>query len=164
MNANWVKGVSGNPRGRPPKPGVEVYRKSLRKQALRLIDKTVELALEGNVAALKLLLDKILPSWQAEAPGQRLSLSGETLGERAHNVLTRIEEGALSAVTGGALIRALIDLQRLAPLEDPSRLGDSDLRRLAIAEIERGGYRVLPPTERGTNGGARESGDLASDE
>ena len=57
-------GESGNPSGRPAglKDKRATYREQLEASAPELIDKIVVLALKGDLAALKICIDRILPT------------------------------------------------------------------------------------------------------
>ena len=60
----WIKGQSGNPRGKPrgARNKVTVLAESLlAEEAEALVKKCVQLALEGQPVALKLCLERILP-------------------------------------------------------------------------------------------------------
>jgi uncharacterized protein DUF5681 len=61
---NWPKGVSGNPKGRPPgtRNRVTVLAESLiGKQAQELTQKAIDLALSGDTVALRLCLERLVP-------------------------------------------------------------------------------------------------------
>lgn len=71
-NPAWVKGVSGNPKGRPRKGKTltDILEKELRKKNVRtpegdipakeaLARKIIALAIDGDVAALKYIFDRV---------------------------------------------------------------------------------------------------------
>jgi hypothetical protein len=67
-NPNWVKGVSGNPNGRPKKPFAfsTAIAQALRAKGpdgltyrRRIARKLVELADQGSIEAIKILLDRV---------------------------------------------------------------------------------------------------------
>jgi len=57
----WKKGVSGNPKGRPVGPERQEALAVLKGAAPDLMQKAVDLALEGNVRLLVAFLSKIVP-------------------------------------------------------------------------------------------------------
>ena len=63
-NPNWVKGVSGNPKGRTRKPEIELFREALAKvekeKDMSLLEHAVRLSFKSE-AVLVALLKKILP-------------------------------------------------------------------------------------------------------
>ncbi len=58
----WKQGKSGNPNGRPTGTGrVEQYRKLLEPHVPELIDVLVGKARDGDLVALRLVLDRVYP-------------------------------------------------------------------------------------------------------
>ena len=64
---SFQKGQSGNPAGRPKgsKDKRTELRELLTPHAPALIDKAIEMALDGDTAAMKMCLDRIIPAMRA---------------------------------------------------------------------------------------------------
>ncbi len=69
----WVKGQSGNPAGRPKGKKNEItelqqdlelaVRKNINSaKVVQIVEKVVEMAVQGNLMAAKLILDKVMPN------------------------------------------------------------------------------------------------------
>jgi hypothetical protein len=67
-NPNWKKGVSANPAGRP-KGCVRKYtalsRELMTERGPAIVQKVIEMAMEGDVHCLKMCIDRILPVHKA---------------------------------------------------------------------------------------------------
>ncbi|MFO1352336.1 MAG: DUF5681 domain-containing protein [Gammaproteobacteria bacterium] len=117
----FKKGQSGNPDGRPQ--GSEdkrtVYRKLLEPHAPALMQKAVDLALEGDTTALRLCLERIAPPIRAKDEPVTLALPVKaTLTEQGQALLRAMAEGVLSPVEAGALIGALAAQARLVEVDE----------------------------------------------
>lgn len=110
-------GVSGNPRGKPKgaRNGTTIAAQTLLAgEAEALTRKAVELALAGDIQALRMCLDRILPA--ARAPGPTLDLpaldTSSAAKSAAHSaVLAAVAEGKLDPDQGetvGRLIDAAV--------------------------------------------------------
>ena len=119
---SWKKGQSGNPSGRPSQ-NRERLRERLTEHSDEIIDKTVALALAGDTVALRLVLERLVPTLkpgQAPAPIEGLPQDG-TLQQRANAILKEVAEGRISVDDGAQMIRALGSVVRVAEYEDLAR-------------------------------------------
>jgi hypothetical protein len=83
----WAKGVSGNPAGRKPGSGeVAKLRAGLGQRLPEILEVLVGRALEGDVGALKLVLERVLPALRPASPAVPLP-GAESPGTAAHALL-----------------------------------------------------------------------------
>lgn len=117
-SGRFLPGKSGNPKGRTPEIGK--VRALLEPRREELVQKAVELALEGDSRALRVCLDKLAPQPKATAepitvPGLR---EADTLTEKARAILDAIGAGAVPPDVGGALLAALANVARIAEIDE----------------------------------------------
>ena len=107
--AKFQPGKSGNPKGRAkgvPDKRAE-FRNLLRPHAPALIDKAVSLALEGDTAALKLCIDRLVPPARAGHEPVTLPKFTGSLSERGEQLLEGLRTGELAPNEASALLQAL---------------------------------------------------------
>lgn len=113
-------GESGNPAGRPK--GLVDRRQALRRliepHARELIDKTLELARAGDVAALRLLLERAVPPLRPVGEPVKFNLPAGDLPTAARAVLQAAADGELSPGQAREFLAALGDLGKLIELHD----------------------------------------------
>lgn len=114
----FLPGKSGNPKGRTPEIGK--VRALLEPRREELVQKAVELALEGDSRALRVCLDKLAPQPKAtaepvEVPGLR---EAGTLTEKAGAILDAIGAGAVPPDIGAALLAALGNVARITEIDE----------------------------------------------
>lgn len=115
----WKSGQSGNPRGRKPGTGeVAKLRAAISARVPELLDTLMTKALDGDVGAARLLLERAVAPLKSVDPAQVLNLPGGTLTERGQAVLGAIEAGELSPGQGAALIGAIGSLARVTEIDD----------------------------------------------
>lgn len=116
----WRKGQSGNPAGRPK--GIRDRRHALREliepHARELIHKALELARAGDVAALRLLLERAVPPLKPVGELVKFDLPAGDLPTAAHAVLKAAADGELAPGQAREFLAALADLGRLIELHD----------------------------------------------
>lgn len=103
----FAPGQSGNPSGRPKKPTSEL-RRQLGEHGPALVEKTVQLALAGDTAALKLCLDRIAPPLKPSA--ERISVDipeGANLSDAARALIGAAAAGQLPGDVAAQLVGAI---------------------------------------------------------
>lgn len=110
----FVKGVSGNIAGRPK--GIPdrrtVYRESLQKRAPDIINALIEKALDGDTTAMRICVDRILPTLKASDAPVNIQLDGD-MSKQGQQVLDALGNGTLSPSEAGAVFSALQAQARL---------------------------------------------------
>ena len=127
-------GVSGNPAGRPKgsKNNSTRLREKLERELPSILRKLTALAIEGDTAAAKLILDRALPPLRAEAAVVRVpGVQGASLAERAGDVLGAIVEGRLPPDTGAMILSALASTAKALEVADL-------MRRIDLLEAKNG--------------------------
>ena len=104
----FKKGTSGNPAGRPK--GIQDKRTEIRDllkpHAPALVEKAVQLALQGEQTALKLCLDKVMPSLKPVSEPVSINNTGN-LSDTGRSVINDVFSGAINTDTGYELLRSL---------------------------------------------------------
>ena len=114
-------GQSGNPTGRKPGAGrVGKLREQLEPHANAVIEKTVAMALDGDVSCLRMLLDRLLPAIRNRDEPVRVSglKPGMGLSEQGAAVVKALAGGQLSPTEANAMMSALSTSAKLAEVED----------------------------------------------
>ena len=117
--AGWQKGQSGNPKGRPPgKPDKRGrFRRAIQDQGDALVQVVLDAALAGDMAALKLCLDRLAPPLRPSAEPIEVSLpENGTAQEQAAAVLAAIARGEVDPVNGKLLVDVIGTVSSLSEL------------------------------------------------
>ena len=127
-------GQSGNPNGRPP--GTPDKRNAMREllvpHAPELVAKCVEMAKNGDTAALRICLDRLIPPAKTKDDAVRLPLAEGTLAEKGQAVLSALGEGQLPPDVATAILQAIASQARIVEVNDLER-------RIAALEAKQGG-------------------------
>lgn len=117
----WKPGQSGNPRGRPPGRGQSAqFREALSGKLPAILDKLVQLATEGDVQAIKLILDRTLPSIKPVEQTVELALPdvGATLARQAQDVLASVSRGELAPGTAAQIVGAIGQVSKIVETDE----------------------------------------------
>jgi len=118
-NGRFKLGCSGNLKGRPASIPVEL-KAQLSDAAPAVIERIIDAALNGDMTAAKLVVERIAPPHKASAaPVHIPSLSlPSSMSDKASAILSAIGNGECPPDTGATLIQALIDSMRLSEIDD----------------------------------------------
>ena len=112
----FKKGVSGNPSGRP-KSDTANLKPLLAKHGKDVLQKVIDVALSGDLAACKLVLDRLYPAIKPQTLPVNIPI-GKNLPETGGNVVNATMSGSIPPDIGAQLIRALADQSKLVELEE----------------------------------------------
>ena len=115
----WKPGESGNPAGRKPGTGeVAAIRAAIAGRVPELLDAMMTRALDGDVGAARLLLERAVAPLKAAEQTQALSLPDGTLTVQGRAVLAAVAAGELAPGQGAALLGAIGTLARVTDIEE----------------------------------------------
>ena len=119
----FKRGQSGNPKGRPK--GIKdrrlAFRNHLESHAEALIQKARDMALEGDVGALRLCIERVLPPVKARDDAIELGSEAGTPAELGKEVLARMAAGELSPDQAGAALAAIAAHVRILEADELER-------------------------------------------
>ena len=115
----WKPGESGNPKGRTPGTGeVAAIRAAIADRVPELLAAMMTRALDGDVGAARLLLERAVAPLKAAEQPQALSLPDGTLTDQGRAVLASVAAGELAPGQGAALLGAIGTLARVTELDE----------------------------------------------
>ena len=119
MSTKFKAGTSGNPAGRPKGALGKAtrWRKELEPHGEALFRVAVESALNGDMAALKLCLERISPPVKPNSEPVVFDLTGDSLSAKAESVLQAVADGVIDCDSGRKLIGAISDLGRIIEVD-----------------------------------------------
>jgi hypothetical protein len=117
--SRWAAGQSGNPKGKPPGTGeVAKLRAVIAERVPELLAAMMTRALDGDVGAARLLLERAVAPLKAAEQAQALSLPDGTLTEQGRAVLAAVASGELAPGQGAQLLGAIGTLGKVAELDE----------------------------------------------
>lgn len=128
--AAWKPGQSGNPKGRPTGTGeVAKIRAAIARQVPALLEALMTKALDGDVGAARLLLERTIAPLKAIEPTQALTLPDGSLTDKGRAVLRSVADGVLAPSQGAALLGAIGSLARVTEMDElESRIAALEVR------------------------------------
>ncbi|MBP6012137.1 MAG: hypothetical protein KBA31_07910 [Alphaproteobacteria bacterium] len=117
----WVKGQSGNPKGR--RPGIIDKRtkvtQSLMDDAPAVARVVINAALDGDVQAAALVLSRVAPPIKAQAERVQFELSKDApLSDQAQQILQAVADGKVDPETGRTLIGCIQSVAGIQAIEN----------------------------------------------
>jgi hypothetical protein len=121
-SGQFTKGVSGNPKGRPPMLAPEL-RQKLDQAAPEIIDRIIESAINGDMAAARLILDRVSPLRKATTPPVAIPELTEcvSLTDKANAVMASVGRGECSPDVASSLIQSIAACARVAEIDELER-------------------------------------------
>jgi len=128
-DGRWQKGVSGNPAGKPVQ---NPARRLLMENAERLAQKAIDLALDGDTAALTACLNRVAPPLKGQtAPIQLEGMpTTDNLLEQAQRIIKAATSGEIPTDVASQLIQAIANVTKIAEVVDLEQ-------RIQALELER---------------------------
>lgn len=126
-DTRFKPGVSGNPGGRKPGSGwVGAAREELRKAwdgeqvdgSDGIRHKVIELAKGGDLAAIRIVAERVAPPLKSMEPPVPLEMQGDTITEKAYSVLNALGDGVLAPGQAAQLISALSALAQVQKVDE----------------------------------------------
>lgn len=109
----WKPGQSGNPKGRPPV--VEKVRKLLEPRRQELVDVAVARALAGDMAAMRIVMDRLAPPLRAV--GESVSVprlaDAKTMSEKAFAIYDAVGAEQINPDSAALLLSALASVAKV---------------------------------------------------
>ena len=111
-------GISGNPNGRPKDktPGGKL-RKAIEAKADDILQSVINAAVNGDMAACKMLLDRITPTLKPQSQAIILPVK-ETLPEQGNEIIKATMGGEIPPDIGSQLITALSNQGKLVDFQE----------------------------------------------
>jgi hypothetical protein len=129
----WQPGESGNPAGRPKGSSPVAALRAQIGEAVPEILKALEAkAKEGDPAASRLLLERVLPPVKADELPVQIDITGDTLSDRAECVMKALADGEIAPSQAAQLLTALGTLAKVHEIDELER-------RIAALEAAKGG-------------------------
>jgi Family of unknown function (DUF5681) len=110
-------GLSGNPKGRPKNTNTSIFRNKLIEATPGIIERLIEMALDGDSTAIKAVLDRVCPALKAQAMAISLPVKS-TLAEQGGAIIKATMTGQIPPDIGSQLITALASQSKIVEIDD----------------------------------------------
>ncbi len=125
----WKPGESGNPAGRPAGSNeVSRLRTAIAEHVPEIVDRLLEQAKGGDVAAARLLLERVVPPVKPTEQAAPIALPDGSLTDQGRAVLQAVATGELAPGQAAQLIASMGSLAKLI---------ETDELAARVAELER---------------------------
>ena len=114
--AKFKPGTSGNPSGRP-KSDTANLKPLLAKHGKDVLQKVIDTALNGDMTACKLILDRLYPALKPQALTVNIKASG-ALTEQGQAVITEALKGSIAPDTASTLMTMLSNQSKLIEMDE----------------------------------------------
>lgn len=116
---SWKPGQSGNPAGRKPGSGeVSKIRAAINDRVPELLAAMMAKALEGDVGAARLLLERAVAPLKAAEQAETITLPDGSLTVQGRAVLRAVAAGELAPGQGATLLSAIGTLARVTEIDE----------------------------------------------
>lgn len=137
--SKFTKGRSGNPRGRPKgSVSQKLIREAILKDAPEIIESMIDKAKEGDTAAAKILLDRVIAPMKAGDSFVQMPLTGN-LTDDARAVLSAMGSMQLTPSQGQSILHGISSLARIIEIDELEK---------RVANLESGGTECHPLREK----------------
>lgn len=120
-DGRFKPGTSGNPNGRPKSATTEL-RRQLAEHGTEVVERIVKAALDGDMTAAKLVLDRISPSLKPQPAPIHVDLDGaEGLAGVSRRLVDSAAAGEIPADVAAQLVGALGQVARITEIDELER-------------------------------------------
>lgn len=114
----FAKGVSGNPAGRP-KQASTLLREQLKEHGAEVAQKVIDAALQGDMQAAKMILDRLAPPLKPVAQAVQIALPQDAgLAGTAKAFVDAAASGAIPSDQAAQMVGAVGQLARISEIDE----------------------------------------------
>lgn len=118
-NGRWKPGQTGNPKGRPKGTGkVAELRQAIEAKVPAIVKQLTDAALDGDVGAARLLLERVIPPLRAAEESVEIKLAGDSIADHGRAVIAAAAGGSLSPSQASAMLTSLGTLARIVEADE----------------------------------------------
>lgn len=119
QHGHWLPGASGNPAGRPTGSGhVARLRAELAQELPGILESLIKQAKGGDVAAIRVILDRVIPPLKAVDAPLSLELPNRGYTAQGRAIVASAASGEVSAQEAAQLVAAIANLARVEVMDE----------------------------------------------